>query len=353
MRLAASTLIGVASGASTIKFTSGGVTTQIEFASANKVLTIGDAQTCVKIHGVTGCLGDVIATAVADIAVLKGVDHKAARDALRASIQNIALTPGEKGNTGAQGTHTVGVDGKDGSKGVAGIDGNDGAKGAVGAVGGTGNTGSKGAAGVDGNDGAKGDAGVDAPTPEPTKEPTKAPTAYPTAYPTASPTKAPTKAPIDGGWGAYGTCSQTCGAGVDTRTCTDPAPQFGGADCSGLDGGSATRPCNDAYCHPYSEGAVTQASTGYSGQGCDCNKWSFTLGLGYYLCKTSDYHGTYNNAAYCATGTYNIYSGNSVSGWNGMPAVISGTAPHLPGVASYGNGINGGSYTICYTRMCQ
>jgi hypothetical protein len=88
MRLAA-TLIGVASGASRLKFAG---TTQIDFASANKVLTVGDgAQTCVKIHGVTGCLGDVISTMVSDIAALKSVDHKAAYETLQVSFLDAAF----------------------------------------------------------------------------------------------------------------------------------------------------------------------------------------------------------------------------------------------------------------------
>ena len=36
-------------------------------------------------------------------------------------------------------------------------------------------------------------------------------------------------------WGEFGSCSQTCGAGFHTRTrtCTNPEPQNGGADCVG------------------------------------------------------------------------------------------------------------------------
>ncbi|KAL5248468.1 hypothetical protein ACHWQZ_G017606 [Mnemiopsis leidyi] len=57
--------------------------------------------------------------------------------------------------------------------------------------------------------------------------------------------------PIDGGWSSYGDwsgCSQTCGTGTQTRTrtCTNPAPQYGGADCTGTAG--ETLNCNTHHC---------------------------------------------------------------------------------------------------------
>ncbi|XP_061184989.1 SCO-spondin-like [Saccostrea echinata] len=57
--------------------------------------------------------------------------------------------------------------------------------------------------------------------------------------------------PIDGGfsdWSAWDTCSVTCGGGSQgrTRTCTNPAPQYGGADCSG--DLKESRDCNTDFC---------------------------------------------------------------------------------------------------------
>ncbi|KAK3095044.1 hypothetical protein FSP39_009582, partial [Pinctada imbricata] len=57
--------------------------------------------------------------------------------------------------------------------------------------------------------------------------------------------------PIDGAWsswGAWGTCTVTCGGGtqVKTRSCTNPTPQYGGAICTGAD--SATQDCNTQVC---------------------------------------------------------------------------------------------------------
>ncbi|KAG0445352.1 hypothetical protein HPB47_016362 [Ixodes persulcatus] len=46
-----------------------------------------------------------------------------------------------------------------------------------------------------------------------------------------------TPCPIDGGWGPWSEliCSRTCdsGLGKRTRTCNNPSPQFGGAECQG------------------------------------------------------------------------------------------------------------------------
>ena len=56
---------------------------------------------------------------------------------------------------------------------------------------------------------------------------------------------------INGGWSAYGDwseCSLTCGAGQQERfrTCTNPPPSNGGAQCSGSD--KETRPCDNGPC---------------------------------------------------------------------------------------------------------
>jgi len=40
-------------------------------------------------------------------------------------------------------------------------------------------------------------------------------------------------APVAGGWSGWSACSQACN-GTQTRTCTNPTPAYGGADCSGV-----------------------------------------------------------------------------------------------------------------------
>ena len=56
---------------------------------------------------------------------------------------------------------------------------------------------------------------------------------------------------VDGGYSDYGdwsTCSAECGGGTRTRsrTCTNPAPAHGGADCVG--DSTETRDCNMQGC---------------------------------------------------------------------------------------------------------
>ncbi len=51
-------------------------------------------------------------------------------------------------------------------------------------------------------------------------------------------------APVNGGWTGWDSCSVSCGGGTQSRTCTNPSPANGGANCSG----SASQACNTQAC---------------------------------------------------------------------------------------------------------
>lgn len=68
----------------------------------------------------------------------------------------------------------------------------------------------------------------------------------------------PAVVPINGGWTDFGECSASCS---QTRTCTNPAPANGGADCSG----AASQACNTDAC----SSDATASSTGGSDTGAD------------------------------------------------------------------------------------
>ncbi|KAI8490945.1 hypothetical protein Bbelb_313640 [Branchiostoma belcheri] len=79
---------------------------------------------------------------------------------------------------------------------------------------------------------------------------------------------------LDGGWsdwGAWSGCSVTCGVGTETRdrTCTNPAPANGGADCDGPD--QETQRCNARAC-PVNGG--WSSWSGWSGCSVTCGSGS-------------------------------------------------------------------------------
>ena len=61
-------------------------------------------------------------------------------------------------------------------------------------------------------------------------------------------------------WGAWGTCSLTCGGGQASRarTCSDPYPANGGLDCVGTSSEFGT--CNNDSCPTVAPGTYVNVS---------------------------------------------------------------------------------------------
>jgi len=70
---------------------------------------------------------------------------------------------------------------------------------------------------------------------------------------------------VDGGWSSWSSCtsSNNCGTGVQTRQCNNPSPQNGGADCVG----SNSRSCDTGITCPV-DGGWSSWSTCSSATGC-------------------------------------------------------------------------------------
>lgn len=58
---------------------------------------------------------------------------------------------------------------------------------------------------------------------------------------------------VNGNWSVWSPCSASCGGGTQTRTCTNPAPSNGGADCSGAN----SQACNTDACDDPSDAGST------------------------------------------------------------------------------------------------
>ena len=98
-----------------------------------------------------------------------------------------------------------------------------------------------------------------------------------------------TKLTADGGWSAWSACSVPCGGGTRTRTCTNPIPSCGGANCVGV----GVESCNTQTCtwHITPGGCIPAVCWQISAPSCpaegqSCSPFGSTFGctLGAYPC---------------------------------------------------------------------
>lgn len=79
-------------------------------------------------------------------------------------------------------------------------------------------------------------------------------------------------------WGAWGKCSVTCGRGTHERhrTCSNPAPSHGGADCVGST--TLTQHCDSVHCPSKNWCPFATSYLAYTASSmCGCNKTNFSL----------------------------------------------------------------------------
>ncbi len=89
--------------------------------------------------------------------------------------------------------------------------------------------------------------------------------------------------PVNGGWGSWGACSAVCGGGRQNRSCDNPAPAYGGNNCSGV----SIQECNmqdcvgdsdhhNGVCSPIAAPAHYQCSSGTSANQVNNSPTSYT-----------------------------------------------------------------------------
>src|SRR3989344_4936680 len=165
-------------------------------------------------------------------------------------------------------------------------------------------------------------------------------------------------APINGGWSAWSATNPACGySGTQTRTCTNPAPAYGGADCVG----PSTQSYTNAQCLPTASCSVSPNPLANGGNP------GITLSstYGYYCYVYNDWvnvntgyftSGTYYPGAQTAPGAHEaeVYCYNSDwagSGWNTCSYSVN-NAPINGGWSAWSATNPACGYSGTQTRTC-
>ncbi len=144
--------------------------------------------------------------------------------------------------------------------------------------------------------------------------------------------------PVNGGWSNWGACSVSCGGGTQARTCTNPPPSGGGADCVGPN----SQVCNTSPC------VIVNGVCGASHYDCSPGTPIYTVDgatAWTWQCKGSN-SGSTASCSQSKLGTVNVTS-NVASSWTITgPSTIngSGTSQSSPSKPP-------GSYTITWNPV--
>ena len=136
---------------------------------------------------------------------------------------------------------------------------------------------------------------------------------------------------VAGGWSAWSSCSASCGGGTQQRTCTNPAPQEGGAACTG----ASSQACNTNACPtPAPAPAPTISSSSTAAGSAGGNSYDPTVWLGTYAIsagcdQTQCCCAQTSTVTVSSSGTTYTITGTNLAGMCGSnpPASVTATTP--------------------------